>query len=191
MCQNIYNIGVVINNYYSFKNDRIWPRNATFTDCRPTPHGAARKEHKVGIIQAVTVQYRYISSSFSFQGESLESSYHLAAVSGAHFTQGTILIVILVSSGSSKSRTHQSKFKRSPNTNNFNDIKVFRAKARRTIKISKRKSWRTYVSKINHKTPIKKVWDMIRKISGKNSFTHLNMVGSDSKQLQKQTLLTL
>ena len=46
-----------------------------------------------------------------------------------------------------------SKFKRSPNTNNFNDIKVFRAKARRTIKLSKRKSWRSYVSKINHKTP--------------------------------------
>ena len=53
------------------------------------------------------------------------------------------------------------KFKRSPNTNNFNDIKVFRAKACRTIKILKRKSWRSYVSKINHKTPIKKVWDMI------------------------------
>ena len=58
-----------------------------------------------------------------------------------------------------------SKFKRSPNTNNFNDIKVFRAKARRTIKLSKRKSWRYYVSKINHKTPITKVKDMIRKIS--------------------------
>ena len=87
-----------------------------------------------------------------------------------------------------------SKFKRSPNTNNFNDIKVLRAKARRTIKLSKRKSCRSYVSKINHKTPIKKVWDMIRKISGKNkspSYTHLNMVGTDSKQLQKQTLLTL
>ena len=40
--------------------------------------------------------------------EALESPYHLAAVSGAHFTQGTILIVILVSSGSAKSRTHQS-----------------------------------------------------------------------------------
>ena len=39
---------------------------------------------------------------------SLESPYHLVAVSGAHFTQGTILIVILVSSGSAKSRTHQS-----------------------------------------------------------------------------------
>ena len=39
---------------------------------------------------------------------SLESPYHLVAVSGAHFTQGTILIVIIVSSGSAKSRTHQS-----------------------------------------------------------------------------------
>ena len=53
-----------------------------------------------------------------------------------------------------------SKFKRSPNTNNFNNIKVFRAKARTTIKISKRKSLRSYVSKINHKTPIKRfgIW---------------------------------
>ena len=51
-----------------------------------------------------------------------------------------------------------SKFKRSPNTNNFNVIQVFRAKARRTIKILKRKSWRSYVSKIIHKTPIKKFW---------------------------------
>ena len=40
--------------------------------------------------------------------KSLESPYHLVAVSGAHFTQGTILIVIIVSSGSAKSRTHQS-----------------------------------------------------------------------------------
>ena len=81
-----------------------------------------------------------------------------------------------------------SKFKRSPNTNNFNDIKVFRAKARRTIKLLKRKSWRSYVSKINHKTPIKKVWNLIRKFSGENkspSYTHLNMVGTDSKATSK------
>ena len=37
----------------------------------------------------------------------LESPYHLAAVSGAHFTLWTILIVILVSSGSAKSGSHQ------------------------------------------------------------------------------------
>ena len=36
-----------------------------------------------------------------------------------------------------------SKFKRSPNSNNLNEVKVFRAKARRTIKFLKRKSWRS------------------------------------------------
>ena len=38
--------------------------------------------------------------------------------------------------------------------------------------------------KINHKTPIKELWDMIRKISGKNkssSYTHLNLEGTDSR----------
>ena len=39
--------------------------------------------------------------------QALESPYNLAMVSGAHFTQGTILIVILFSFGSAKSRTHQ------------------------------------------------------------------------------------
>ena len=81
-----------------------------------------------------------------------------------------------------------SKFKRSPNTNNFNDIKIFRAKAHRTINISKRKSWRSYVSEINHKTPIKKVWDLTRKISGKSkspSYTHLNRVGTENKATSK------
>ena len=37
------------------KNDRVWPTNAIITDCRPT-YGIVRKGHKVGIIQAVTVQ---------------------------------------------------------------------------------------------------------------------------------------
>ena len=38
------------------KNYRVWPRNATITDCRPT-YGTMMKEHKVGIIQAIIVQY--------------------------------------------------------------------------------------------------------------------------------------
>ena len=46
--------------------------------------------------------------------------------------------------------------------------KLARAKARRTIKDAKRTSWRQYVNKLNSRTPIKKVWDMIRKVSGKN-----------------------
>ena len=70
-----------------------------------------------------------------------------------------------------------SKFCIYPTKENLNKVKNFRAKARRTIKASKRKSWKSYVSNLNYKTPIKKVWDMIRKISGKSkspSFTHLN-----------------
>ena len=53
----------------------------------------------------------FVKSSFpqrKIDLQTLESPYHLVAVSGAHFTQGTILIVIIVSSGSAKSRTHQS-----------------------------------------------------------------------------------
>ena len=58
-----------------------------------------------------------------------------------------------------------SKFCKYPTKENLNNVRLCRAKARRTIKSAKRKSWRTYVSKLTYKTPIKKVWDMIRKIS--------------------------
>ena len=70
-----------------------------------------------------------------------------------------------------------SKFCKYPTGPNLKNVKVQRAKARRTIKSAKRNTWKSYVSKLNHKTPIKKVWDMIRKISGKSkapSYTHLN-----------------
>ena len=49
-----------------------------------------------------------------------------------------------------------SKFCKYPTKENLNNVRLFRAKARRTIKSAKRKSWRTYVSKLNYKTPIKK-----------------------------------
>ena len=70
-----------------------------------------------------------------------------------------------------------SKFSRYPAKENLNKVKNFRAKAHRTIKASKRKLWKSYVSNLNNKTPFKKVWDMIRKLCGKSkspSFTHLN-----------------
>ena len=70
-----------------------------------------------------------------------------------------------------------SKFCKYPTGANLKNVKIQRAKARRTIKLAKRNTWKSYVSKLNHKTPIKKVWNMIRKISGKSkapSYTHLN-----------------
>ena len=50
------------------KNDRVLPRNATITDCRPTLV-IVMKGHKVGLVQALTVLYRYIPSSYSIQYE--------------------------------------------------------------------------------------------------------------------------
>ena len=50
---------------------------------------------------------------------------------------------------------------------NLENFRVFRAKAPRKIRDSKRKSWKQYVSKLNSRTSIKKVWDMVRKIQGK------------------------
>ena len=70
-----------------------------------------------------------------------------------------------------------SKFCKFPTHVNLNTYRNSRAKARRTIKSAKRKSWRTYVSNLNYKTPTKNVWDMVRKISGKSksaTYHHLN-----------------
>ena len=60
------------------------------------------------------------------------------------------------------------KFNKNPSRENHMHSKLARAKARRTIKDAKRTSWRQYVNKLNSRTPIKKVWDMIRKVSGKD-----------------------
>ena len=52
--------------------------------------------------------------------------------------------------------------------------KNFRVKARRTIRESKRKSWKQYVSRLNSRTSVKKVWDMVRKIQGKGKSASIN-----------------
>ena len=61
------------------------------------------------------------------------------------------------------------KFNLQPSAENLNNFKIHRAKTRRVIKTSKKTSWRNYVSKLKSSSKSKKVWDMIRKISGKNS----------------------
>ena len=60
------------------------------------------------------------------------------------------------------------KFNKNPSRENHMHSKLAQAKARRTIKDTKRTPWRQYVNKLNTKTPVKKVWDMNRKVSGKN-----------------------
>ncbi|KAJ8050202.1 RNA-directed DNA polymerase from mobile element jockey [Holothuria leucospilota] len=58
-------------------------------------------------------------------------------------------------------------FKKYPNNLNLRKYLNARAKARRIIKTSKRESWKQYISQLNSSTPVKKAWDMVRKISGK------------------------
>ena len=55
-----------------------------------------------------------------------------------------------------------------PTINNKIRVKYLVALAKRTFKKKKKESWRKYISKINSSTRPKHVWDMIRKVSGKN-----------------------
>ena len=52
---------------------------------------------------------------------------------------------------------------------NLSKFKIALAKARRTIKRSKRASWRQYVSGLISRSSVKNTWEMIWKINGKNS----------------------
>ena len=61
------------------------------------------------------------------------------------------------------------KFNLHPSDENLNSFKIHRAKTRRVIKSSKKTSWRNNVNKLKSSSKSKKVWDMIRKISGKNT----------------------
>ena len=78
-----------------------------------------------------------------------------------------------------KSRKKAEKsFRRTLTQSNLSSFRIFRAKARRTIKLKKKHSWKQFVSSINHRTPMTKVWNMINRIKGRaNSSTvkHLNV----------------
>ena len=70
-------------------------------------------------------------------------------------------------------------FKKYPTNENCVKYKIAYAKARRIIRRAKRDSWREYVSRLNARTPIKKTWDMIRKISGKFSSSPVNYLETE------------
>ena len=73
------------------------------------------------------------------------------------------------------------QFNLRPTQDNLSKFKIARAKARRTIKRNKRASSRQYVSILNSRSSVKKIWDMIRKINGKNSSFNIEhlYVGGD------------
>jgi len=57
-------------------------------------------------------------------------------------------------------------FNKHPSTTNFTLFKICRAQARRTINEAKKQSWRQFVSGLTCYTPIKKIWNVIRKMKG-------------------------
>jgi hypothetical protein len=73
------------------------------------------------------------------------------------------------SNQSSKKKKAERLFIRSPSSLYLNNVRIYRAKARRNINISERKSWKTFVSNLNSQTSINRVWNSIRKIKGKGS----------------------
>ena len=66
------------------------------------------------------------------------------------------------------------RFEKHPTSDNLGNFRIFRAKARRTLKQNRRTSWRNFVSKLNCHTPMNKVWNMVQKIKGKNNKTNVH-----------------
>ena len=48
-----------------------------------------------------------------------------------------------------------------------------RARCRKIIREAKRVSWKSFLSQFNHRTPISKIWNVVRSLSGKRSFSSL------------------
>ena len=60
-------------------------------------------------------------------------------------------------------------FRRSFSHSKLSSFRIYRAKARRTIKSKKRSSWKQFVSSINNRTPMHKIWNMINRIKGRKN----------------------
>jgi ribonuclease HI len=81
------------------------------------------------------------------------------------------------------------RYDRCPTELNLKAYKIQRAKTRQIIRAAKKASWQTYVSQLNSQTPSKKVWDMVRAISGKTTntvvkhLTHNNTLITDVEQI--------
>ena len=51
---------------------------------------------------------------------------------------------------------------------------IAKAKARRDVRLSKKTSWRNYISKLNSQASVKSMWNMIHKIKGKQSSNYIH-----------------
>ena len=80
-----------------------------------------------------------------------------------------------------KRKDNLKRFKQYSTKTNLNACKILRAKARRVIKQAKRSSWKDFISKINARTPMTTIWNMIKKINGKNQSMKYSNIKVDDK----------
>ena len=73
------------------------------------------------------------------------------------------------------------RFKQYPTKTNLNACKILRAKAQRIIRQAKRSSWKDFISKINTRTLMTTIWNMIKKINGKNQNMKYSHIKVDDK----------
>jgi hypothetical protein len=66
------------------------------------------------------------------------------------------------------------RFGKYPTLDNLGNFRIFREKARRTLKQNRCTSCRNFVSKLNCHTPMNKVWNMVQKIKDKNNKTNVH-----------------
>ena len=74
----------------------------------------------------------------------------------------------------------------------LNACKILRANARRIIKQAKPSSWKDFISEINTRTPMKTIWNMIKKINGKNqSMKYLHIKVDDKIYESKEEIANI
>ena len=71
------------------------------------------------------------------------------------------------------------KYKKEKTTENMLNYKKLRAKARFIVKKSKKDSWTEYVSTLGDSASSAEVWNKIKKISGKNTYTPIQSILKD------------
>lgn len=88
------------------------------------------------------------------------------------------------------------KYKKHNTVENLIELKKTRAVAKRVIKDSKKETWKNYVTQINKDTPMKEVWDKVRRLKGQQTSSPTsaliieNTIITDPQDISNQLALT-
>ena len=75
------------------------------------------------------------------------------------------------------------KLKVCPSARNLEAYRISRAKTRRVLRSTQQNSWRSFVSKLNSRTSLKKVWKMVHKITGKKQSDDIHFLSANGNEL--------